>query len=378
MEFENDVQDKLKKIFKDFTPTDCSFENLLDDSTRISISRDDFPVERILLFMLHKVCQFSLIPRWDKMHWGMIFKYKEVIHLISSNKFGLRMYSQKIDGIEKQQVEILQKLKKNIKFVEKNILAKSAEEQIITNNFTIQNNFYKLNGQYFYFRTQAQELFKKEAIHDEEGKDLSKIFNTYYKKREFENYAVYNSLAMIDSYFSRLEHILVLALPFTKLEKSYDFKIFIGDLWSKKYIEVLGLEGEAKIRYEELKSIKERYRNTFAHGGFEKKSQSFHFHLQNYGAVPATMSDYKNSVHFNSTPLNEKKFEKICKVLDSVDELFRKNLPTAWMFCSSGLDLIMDNRSLSHMLEEAQDLDNFENWLEMKNQRLCDYINTDY
>jgi len=41
------------------------------------------------------------------------------------------------------------------KFIEKNILAKYAEDQIHSNNFTIQNNFYKLDSQYNYFRCQA-------------------------------------------------------------------------------------------------------------------------------------------------------------------------------------------------------------------------------
>lgn len=48
------------------------------------------------------------------------------------------------------------------------------------------------------------------------------------------------------------------------------------------------------------------------------------------------------------------------------------------MFCLSGLDLIMDNKSLSLMLYKAMDLEIFEDWLENENERLCNYINADY
>jgi len=185
---------------------------------------------------------------------------------------------------------------------------------------------------------------------------------------------------MIDSYFSRLEHILVLGLPFVKKDSNYEIKKFIGEIWSQKYIEVLGCEGSSKKIYDELIHIKEKYRNTFAHGGFEKKSQSFHFHfhLEGYGAVPATMSDYKNSVHFKSTPLNESNFLEITQIFDELDQYFEENLASAWKFCLSGLDLIMDNSSLIAMLKLSLDLDSFENWLQSENERLCNYINTDY
>ena len=205
------------------------------------------------------------------------------------------------------------------------------------------------------------------------------MLNTFFAKRDLEQYAVYNSLAMIDSYFSRLEHILVLALPFSKNNKEYDIKKFIGEFWFKKYSEVFDLNNQDSKRiHDELNLIKEKYRNTFAHGGFEKKGQSFHFHLENYGVVPATMSDYKNSVHFNFIPLNESEFENICLFFDVVDNFFKENLEASWMFCNSGLDLIMDDESLSRLLKKAEDLEVFRNWLDSENERLSNYINADY
>ncbi|PJI31886.1 hypothetical protein CU320_11770 [Acinetobacter pseudolwoffii] len=167
-------------------------------------------------------------------------------------------------------------------------------------------------------------------------------------------------------------------LPFAKKDSKYEIKKIIGQFWSEKYIEVLGCKGLSKKIYDNLIQIKEKYRNTFAHGGFEKKSQSFHFHLEGYGAVPATMSDYKNSVHFASTPLNEDKFIEIVKIFDELDRYIEENLVAGWKFCQSGLDLIIDRSSLKNMLEVSQDPDNFEHWLQNENERLCNYINADY
>ena len=71
-----EIQNRLDTLFKDFTYADPISENLIDDKSYISISHEDFPVEAILLFTLHKICKFSSIYRWDKMHWGIVFKYK--------------------------------------------------------------------------------------------------------------------------------------------------------------------------------------------------------------------------------------------------------------------------------------------------------------
>lgn len=379
MQFTKDIKARLERIFQDFKLIDTSSESKLDEKTAISVSRKDFPVESILLFTLHKICGFRTIFRWDKMHWGVIFEYKGAVNLISSHKFGLRLYSERIADVEAIQKELINKLKKNIKFIEKNILNQYAENQVALNNFTIPNLFHKLSGQYYYFRDQSKKMFKKEIDNIFEDNDFSSMLNTFFAKRDLEQYAVYNSLAMIDSYFSRLEHILVLALPFLKNNKEYDIKKFIGEFWSKKYSEVFDLNNQDSKRiHDELNLIKEKYRNTFAHGGFEKKGQSFHFHLENYGVVPATMSDYKNSVHFNFTPLNESEFENICLFFDVVDNFFKENLEASWMFCNSGLDLIMDDESLSRLLKKAEDLEVFRNWLDSENERLSNYINADY
>lgn len=370
-----EIQNRLDILFKDFTYADPISENLIDDKSYISISHEDFPVEAILLFTLHKICKFSSIYRWDKMHWGIVFKYKGIVNMISSHKFGLRIYSQKLNGSTNHK-EIINRLKKNIKFIETKILAQYAEKQINSSNFTIQNNFHKLDNQYMYFRYEAQKLFAKEITR--EDKDFTKVLSNYLRKKDWEIEAVYNALSMIDSYFSRLEHILVLILPFAKKDSKYEIKKTIGQFWSEKYIEVLGCKGLSKKIYDNLIQIKEKYRNTFAHGGFEKKSQSFHFHLEGYGAVPATMSDYKNSVHFTSTPLNEDKFIEIVKIFDELDRYIEENLVAGWKFCQSGLDLIMDRSSLKNMLKVSQDPDNFEHWLQNENERLCNYINADY
>lgn len=57
-------------------------------------------------------------------------------------------------------------------------------------------------------------LFAKEIT--TEDKDFTKVLSNYLRKKDWEIEAVYNALSMIDSYFSRLEHILVLILPFAK------------------------------------------------------------------------------------------------------------------------------------------------------------------
>ena len=107
MQFTKDIKARLERIFQDFKLIDTSSESKLDEKTAISVSRKDFPVESILLFTLHKICGFRTIFRWDKMHWGVIFEYKGAVNLISSHKFGLRLYSERIADVEAIQKELI-------------------------------------------------------------------------------------------------------------------------------------------------------------------------------------------------------------------------------------------------------------------------------
>ena len=131
--------------------------------------------------------------------------------------------------------------------------------------------------------------------------------------------------------------------------------------------------------YNRLLEVKEKYRNTFAHGGFEKKGQSFYFHLPEVGAIPASMSGYKNSVHFNFFPIRESEFKDVCILFDEFDSLLESvALPQAWQFAKSGIDLILEESYLLEMLAAVNNPKEFDEWLRKTTEMVYRYVNVEY
>lgn len=346
---------------------------------RCSIEARQFPVPNLLLYLLHGVCKFPLGYRGEKTHWIVPFTYKGTDYAISHEKFGLRFYVAK--NYEAKPKEVLGKLQKALESAEKHALSDLASEQIEKGNVTISNQFNRLDDQYWYFRERAKSAYSpKENAGGDEGavNGLASILNMQFGASRDGGY---NALAMIDAYFSRLEHFLVLALPFVSYDREQEnLAKFVGLIWSEKIRRVLNIsETTTQKHYDALVQIKEKYRNTFAHGGFEKNGQSFFFHLRKYGAIPASMSGMRDSIHFNFFPIDKEIFEGVCSSLDDFDEyLSDVALSEAWKFAQSGLSLAMDEKNLKELLEVAEDPDAYDAWIEKQLYLLDMYTNGDY
>lgn len=363
--------ESIKERLREFTVActdgaDLVWEN--DNSEPIPISRSQFPIPSLILYVLNGLCMFPQGYRGDKTHWMIPFVYQDVNCAISHEKFGVRLYIHTKYQHQINPDELLGKLRKAIEISEKYILAEIAQDQIKSGNITIENHFHKLRSQYHYFRKQAASIYSE---------DIDNILKIFPVRSE----GSYNSLAMIDSYFSFLEHFFVLALPFSSYDRATDNLVdFVGAIWSKKLQRILDIKNPTiHGYYNRLVEIKEKYRNTFAHGGFEKKGQSFYFHLPDYGAIPASMSAYRNSVHFNFFPIEESSFQEICTLLDQFDDLLKSSaLVQAWKFAESGLHLTLDEKNLSEIILAASDPISFDSWLEKESYLSDMYANADY
>jgi hypothetical protein len=349
------------------------------EGQRISIDRHQFPVPNLLLFILHGVCGFPLGWRGEKMHWCVPFVYKDINCTIAFEKFGLRLYINKSNS-KVNPKEVLGKLEKAIGSAEKHILSTLAQQQISDRNITIANNFHRLDGQYHYFREQAETAYIPQE-HDKSNDSVEGISEILNRNFNAGRSGSFNALAMIDAYFSRLEHFFVLALAFSNYDRQSDNLVeFVGMVWSDKLKRILNVnETSVQIFYEQLVNVKEKYRNTFAHGGFEKSGQSFYFHLPSFGAIPASMSGHRESVHFNLFPVENDSFTNIFNLFDEFDNYLKNDaLVSAWQFADSGLDLILEEKKLSEMLAESEDVDSFEQWIDREGYIADMYANADY
>ncbi|MCL4410678.1 MAG: hypothetical protein M1356_10305 [Gammaproteobacteria bacterium] len=371
----------IKRRLKDFEPARSAAPDLVwgNSGERCSIEARQFPVPNLLLYLLHGICEFPLGYRGDKTHWIVPFTYKGTDYAISHEKFGLRFYVAR--SSEAKPKEVLGKLQKALESAEKHLLSDFASEQIEKGNITISNQFNRLDSQYCYFREKAESAYSPKT-NEGGGEDavvgLASILNMQF---EASRDGVYNALAMIDAYFSRLEHFLVLALPLVGYDrKQENLAEFVGLIWSEKLRRVLNIsETTTQKHYEALVQIKEKYRNTFGHGGFEKNGQSFFFHLSKFGAIPASMSGMRDSVHFNFFPIDKDIFEGICSSLDAFDAyLSNVALSDAWKFARSGLNLAMDQKNLRELLEVAEDPDAYDAWIESQSYLMDMYTNADY
>jgi hypothetical protein len=113
----------------------------------------------------------------------------------------------------------------------------------------------------------SSTLTKKDeltAVFGEFAADLKHIMTA--KRQGF-----YYSVAMVDAFFSRLEHMLVLLRAFcgTPMRDS-KLTALLGMAWDDKTKVLVDVDDPSMQKlYSDLKRIKKRVRNPFAHGGVE-------------------------------------------------------------------------------------------------------------
>ena len=382
------TQDKINLQLKDFgQPIDGQlelYEHERGSSRRID--RKQFPAPALLRFLLQGVCKFPSGYLDDKMRWIIHFSYKGKKCAIADLKFGMRFYSEDPCAAVNPD-EVLGKLQKALGIFEREYLSNFANEQMKKGNVTISNHFLTLNDQYEYFRGNAVDAYTSTQKAESEGGDIinfTDLLATFTSNHNRNVIATrqgqHNALAMIDAYFSRLEHLLVLALPFANYDrKKDDLATFVGYTWSKKVARILKpFDEQVQKHHQNLLQIKEKYRNTFAHGGFEKNGQSFSFHLGGY-AVPVSMSGVRDSVHFNNISIDEAAFEYICSVFDAFDQhLSQVAIPAAWKYAGTGFDLPLDESYLQNLLTVCGHEEDYDDFLTCVGYKLDQYINVDY
>jgi hypothetical protein len=343
-----DVKGQLELTLKDYAP---ALE--LKPSYRILIERNDMPVPGLIEYMLVKVLGFSNFGPDEKLRWQVPFTYQGMRCSLAYQKFGVRLYIAKSD-VDEQDVhqkakEIIGKLKRAAKIIERRVLDPYAKSQIGNGNVTVVNQYHDLNRIYQYFRKQAFSIFS-----DNPGLG------------SFEGF--YNALAMINAYFSRLEHLLVIVLPFINFSPDTDHLVeIIGSQWGDKYRRIFELtqDKSAKLYYDKLHDIKERFRNTFSHGGFEKEGASLYFHLPEIGTIPARLTEIRNSPYFNFLPLARADFNEVCSLFDNFDNWLESGKTKyGVLYAKSGLNVPFDAESVREYKLAMTSPEDFEDMLE--------------
>jgi hypothetical protein len=315
------------------------------------LSREDFPVPELVLITLRDGLGCERFGPFEKCRWSVPVVYRGVPFAFEYRKCGLVAQTVTNESLVALLLpEFFGKLKKAVNATA-DALKDLCQSQITSLSVTVANLFPDLDRMYRFFRENATESYRtpdspmRVTAVDEKGEPKAWAGSFLQGPRK----GFYHTTAMLNAYFSRLEHVLVLVLPFTTFDETeFDLLDYIGSTWDDKYRRLFDVEKdkEAKRLYDRMKVAKERYRNPIAHGGFEKGGASLYFHVPTVGALPASLVAVRDSWTFSFIPIPEASYEEICALFDEVDAFLTRSLTKyGWRFAGSGLDVVFDGKT---------------------------------
>lgn len=337
-------------------------------SHRFLLERHDFPVPRLLAYAL-RLGGIQTGGPAEKVEWWATFSYRGIDASIAHAKFGLKLFlytAADEDERNAVSVEICRQLQAATRAVERMLRMKSPE-LLAQGNATVVNQHFSLSRTYAYFRERA---LCPAHIEDEyevlselpSGIATASIFQS--GELQMQTNAFYDMVAATMAYLSRFEHELVLTLAFSDFDPGVDdLSAFIGSKWGDKFNRVLGgCTGASRYR-RELTAIVERWRNPYAHGGFDKQhGASLYFQVPDVGTVPVGLTKIRESPHFSFMPATESTIEEVFQMFDEVDSWMRSESPEATKWIQSGLDVRFD-AEFRRLLEGALKADKFDDLL---------------
>jgi hypothetical protein len=283
----------------------------------------------------------------EKTLWSIPAVYKGIPVLLEHGKFGLRVSANEARaGLVD---ELVASLRACFPITDR-VFGTLAEQRITEGRVTIPNQFSQLEGRYRYFRDLAIDRFASDPpperviATDSDGNPTGWESDPLRPQRE----GFYCAAAMLDAFFSRLEHFLILAWPFTSFRAGEDNLLaFIGAAWGTKYKTIFDFAATPSAHriFDELLEVKDNYRNRLAHGGMDREGGSLYVHFEGLGAIPARLSA---GAPPHIYPISEIAFDEVCGVLDRADELLRTDLPhVIYRYIESGFDVAFDKDSVA-------------------------------
>jgi hypothetical protein len=356
LKIRSEVVARLRQVLKGFAePTPENMSMNTGSSVSFAIPQERLPLPALPYLVLLAVGCTDL-GRAEKLAWAIPFAFEGAHCVLAHEKFGMRLYVDKAlaadEATAKDVVDrILRRLDKAQRLLETEVLRPLAMAELQDGRVIIRNQYFSLLETYQYFREGAALAYDGKG----RAKHPSRIF-----AEEAEGF--HNTIAMVGAYFSLLEHILVLVSPFVhRLSLGQDLLRFIGDKWSLKFKTVFDLNAEksAKRFYDELGRVSEDYRNTFAHGGFDKSRAAIGFRIPGAGWLPAVLSDVRDSPHFNFVPASMADYRAICQLFDDLDAwLETGSAQDGVVWAKAGLDVRFD-ADFQADLEQAIQEDRF-------------------
>ena len=207
------------------------------------MERNKLPVPGLVLFLLLGVMGMTDLGRDDKTAWQVPFSFRGHRVTMASQKFGLRLYVIPASGSEETAEviarQVVTRLRKALRIVERNVLADYAKVQLDHGRLTIANRAHLHRGMYRHFRDAAVAAFTA-AEHPPgppPGADITEIFTGLGERFRQSQVGAWEAIAAVGAYFSLLEHELVLVSAFADVTSERGALLsFISARWSDKFV----------------------------------------------------------------------------------------------------------------------------------------------
>lgn len=192
------------------------------------------------------------------------------------------------------------------------------------------------------------------------------------------------TIAMLDAFYSLLEHTFVLILPFLKhdLPTEITLEKFIGMNWKNKYHHIFSASDKTAVsqQLDTLIQIKEQYRNPLAHGYFQKNGHSFSVHMENLGAIPMALTKHRGSLSYGFEQPDEKEFNEICTALDKFEKFLAELPETKYgmIYIETGFLVAFDIDSRTRYMEAMTSKEAFEGLLDFTGYQIDSAANMDW
>lgn len=341
----------------------------------------DFPVPELVLFLFRNLMGWKWSGHGEKVRWSVYGSVKGEPVGFELRKFGFTIL--RADDPTVPTSRIVGQIKSALKDVE-TLLEPYAEAQVERGNVLIVNRFGEFDSRYRFFRERAEKAYAKASRPPPEKKlktpkkgkkakkldlaelsrDLTNALNhTWGANRK----GFLHSTAMVDAYFSALEHRLVLLRAFTGAALAQgELTQILAAKWDDKLKTVLPMGGDrqAEMLLGKMRRIKERIRNPFAHGGVENDKGSLFFHLPSIGPIPANFTRFGDSIRFSVIPIEADDHAECCAIFDEFDRLLSVgSLAGPHRLMDAGIDPSFDAETLAKygtaVAGSEQDLEQF-------------------
>ncbi|WP_409461718.1 hypothetical protein [Amycolatopsis sp. GA6-003] len=309
---------------------------------------------QLLLLVLEDILGSRNLGRSEKTAWEVHFGYGGTLCVAAFRKYGLRLeaYTNGMPDrtLDSLLLELAELLATAVKLVERHVFQDFISDQVKAGAVGVVNQYGRLRGMYRHFR----EL--TEAAHNGDGQLTSLPSSSgglWLLAAQTEGF--YTTVAMVNAYFSYLEHLFVLMLPFSGFDASKeDLVSFLKGKLGDKFKRVIPLAGnsDAQKFYDRLRSIAEEFRNTHVHGGFDKRHGGL-IVLCAGGALRADIATRRGGPYYELVPVDEGEFEHVCAIFDEFDAWIAPTRGHRWAV--AGLTVAFDPASVATYADAADD-----------------------